>query len=178
MANVLIVVDYQNDFVDGALGFEGAELLSGGIVNHVNDALKQGDPVYLTLDTHFEDYMDTAEGKRLPIPHCIKGTKGHELYGALASYADAPGVTVIEKPTFGSVDLAKAILDAHGKGPHTFHLMGLVTNICVLSNAALLKAAFPESEFIIHGDLCGGGDKALHEKGLDVMEGLLMTVIR
>jgi nicotinamidase/pyrazinamidase len=177
MAEILVVVDYQKDFVDGALGYPGAETLLPGIQAQVEQFLEAGNPVYFTLDTHGQGYLNTQEGKGLPIPHCIAGTPGWRLYGALEKYHKDPRVTLVEKPTFGSVELARLVQERQGEGPHEFHLMGLVTNICVISNAALLKAHFPESEFFIHGSLCGGGDRVLHENALSVMESLLMRVL-
>ena len=177
MARILVVVDYQKDFVDGALGYHGAESLLPGIRDQVESFLAAGDPVYFTLDTHGEDYLQTQEGKGLPVPHCIAGTPGWQLYGDLAQYHGDTRVTLVEKPTFGSVELARLVQERQGEGPHAFHLMGLVTNICVISNAALLKAHVPESDFIIHGSLCGGGDRTLHKSALSVMESLLMQVL-
>ena len=137
MARILVVVDYQKDFVDGALGYHGAESLLPGIRDQVEAFLAAGDPVYFTLDTHGEDYLQTQEGKGLPVPHCIAGTPGWQLYGDLAQYHGDTRVTLVEKPTFGSVELARLVQERQGEGPHAFHLMGLVTNICVISNCLL-----------------------------------------
>ena len=98
MKKYLVVVDMQNDFVDGALGFEGADRIIPGIIDRISEYEKNEDEIVYTLDTHFEAYMDTQEGKNLPVPHCIKGTKGHELIEALEPYAK--GQRTIEKYTF------------------------------------------------------------------------------
>ena len=101
----LVVVDYQVDFVDGALGFPGAEKLEQIILDKIANCRSTGGQVIFTLDTHGEEYLSTAEGRKLPVPHCIKGTPGHALYGRVAE-AVKPDDIVIEKPAFGSLELA------------------------------------------------------------------------
>ena len=107
MKRLLIVVDYQNDFVDGALGFEGAELLEGPIARKIDEYREAGDDVAFTFDTHRKNYLDTQEGRKLPIPHCIEGTEGWEIDKEVAKVLD--GATIINKPTFGSTILADEI---------------------------------------------------------------------
>ena len=171
--NALVVVDYQVDFVNGALGFPGAEKLEPLILAKIADCRKSGGQVIFTLDTHGENYLETAEGKKLPVPHCIKGTPGHALYGKVAE-AVTPDDIVIEKPAFGSLELADLLRRI---SPEEVELCGLVTDICVISNAIIAKAALPETELVVDAACTAGPDPALHEKGLDVMEGLQITVI-
>ena len=127
----LVVVDYQVDFVDGALGFPGAEKLEQIILDKIANCRSTGGQVIFTLDTHGEEYLSTAEGRKLPVPHCIKGTPGHALYGRVAE-AVKPDDIVIEKPSFGSLELADLL---RRLAPEEVELCGLVTDICVISNA-------------------------------------------
>lgn len=175
MGKVLIVIDYQHDFVDGALGFPGAETLAPGIVALADEYLDRGDAVVFTLDTHEEDYLETREGRYLPVPHCHKGSEGWRLYGPLAKYMDQPydKVLMCTKPTFGVQNYGFL----RQFQPTEIQLVGLVTNLCVLSNAVILQTQYPQAELIINSALCGGPDGELHQKALDVMRGLQMQVI-
>lgn len=183
MKRLLIVVDYQNDFVDGALGFPGAEKLAEPIARKIVEYRDRADEIVFTLDTHRRDYLETREGRNLPVEHCIEGTEGHKLYGQIASLVE-PADTVFSKPTFGSADLfewlrvaqnAAAELD---KPPfESIELVGLVSNICVISNAVLAQAACPEVPIVVDAACTASFDPALHEKALDVLEGLQVEVI-
>ncbi len=169
----LIVVDYQKDFVDGALGFAGAETLESVILKKIAECRRDGGQVIFTLDTHGENYLDTAEGKKLPIPHCIDGTEGHRLYGAVENSVES-GDIVIKKPAFGSMDLADLLKRT---GFDEVELCGLVTDICVISNAVLAKAALPESRVTVDKSACLCADRSAHERALEVMRGLQIDVI-
>ena len=174
MKKLLLVVDYQKDFVDGALGFPGAEKLDGPIAQKIAAYHAAGNDVAFTLDTHGEDYFSTQEGRKLPITHCIRGTDGWELYGETGK-ARKPGDKVIEKPAFPSLELGNWLKD---KGYEQIELVGLVSYICVISNAIVAKAALPEAEIIVDAACTGGPDGELHKKCLDLMEqGLQITVI-
>jgi len=170
MKKLLIIVDYQNDFVDGSLGFDGAEKLESGIVKKI--AEYENDEVIYTLDTHFDNYTDTFEGKNLPISHCIKGTDGHALYGQLKELLKDK--KCFEKNTFPSLELGKYL---ESKDYDKIELCGLVSNICVISNAVIAKAACPEAEIIIDSSLTASFDPDLHQKALDVMKGLQITIL-
>lgn len=174
MKNLLIVVDYQKDFVDGALGFPGAEALDPSIVTRISQYRARGDEVVFTLDTHYNNYTTTQEGRKLPIAHCIDGSDGHKLYGRTAE-AYLPGDKVFIKNTFGSSQLFEYLyrLPSFGK----IELCGLVSSICVISNAVLAKAAQPEAEIVIDSALTAGADRELHEAALKVMGGLQMTIL-
>ena len=173
MRKVLVVVDMQKDFIDGALGFEGADKIIPGIIEKIGEYEKNGDEIVYTLDTHFESYMETQEGKNLPVPHCIKGSDGwglcDELKGVLS------GKTAYEKPCFGSMELAK-YLEANSGDISTIEVCGLVSNICVLSNAVLAKAAAPEAEVIVDSALTASFAPDLHQATLDVLKGIQVTV--
>lgn len=169
----LIVVDYQVDFVCGALGFEGAEKLEPVILNKIEQCRKDGGQVIFTLDTHGEDYLSTAEGKKLPIVHCVDGTEGHKLYDKVAD-AVQDGDIVIKKPSFGSMELADLLKKC---GFDEVELCGLVTDICVLSNAVIAKAALPEAKIVVDGSACGTADPEAHERALGSMRGVQIDVI-
>ena len=133
----LIVVDMQVDFITGSLGSE----LAKAIVPNVVEKVKSFDgKVIFTRDTHFEDYMNTQEGKKLPVPHCIKGTDGWQLDKTVAAALEGRKYTAVEKPTFGSVELPRLIEKAAGGVDFAVELIGLCTDICVVSNTLLLKA--------------------------------------
>lgn len=177
---VLVVVDYQKDFVDGALGFESAKNLDEGIAALMKEYAEDEDGViYCTFDTHSQDYLETQEGKKLPVEHCIEGTWGWELYGKVQEMEIMYPMkcTRIKKPTFGSLKLGGKLRTLnHDYGVESITLVGVVTNMCVISNAVMAKAACPEAEIIIKKDLVDSFDKDLHQKALDVMASMQMTV--
>lgn len=173
MKKLLLVVDYQKDFVDGALGFPGAEKLDAPIAAKIAERRAQGWDVAFTLDTHGENYPDTQEGRKLPVPHCLRKSGGWALYGETAK-ARREGDAVVEKPAFPSLELGNLLRE---KGYDQVELVGLVSYICVISNAVVVKAALPEAEVVVDAACTAGPDPELHEKALDVMErGLQITV--
>ena len=178
MKNLLVCVDYQNDFVTGALGFEAAQKLCGGIAARVKAQLESGGYLIFTRDTRTDNYLNTPEGKFLPVPHCIKGTYGHSLFGELARYENepCPNMLIVDKPTFGCAEIAEKAAALCGGTPDKIELCGVVTNICVISNAILLQTAFPNAEIIINSPLCAAIGTA-HENALEIMRGLGMTVL-
>lgn len=171
---LLVVIDFQNDFVNGSLGFKGAEILDNRIAYKIRKYHENKDQVIFTLDTHYTGYMETFEGKKLSVEHCIKNTEGHKLYGKTALEAKNCDLR-FEKNTFPSLDLANYL---QGKSFESVELVGLVSNICVLSNAVMIKSALPETEIIVDAEFTDSYDKSLHEKCLDIMEGLQITVLR
>lgn len=171
----LFVIDYQNDFVDGALGFPGAEKLDEKIAAKVRQYGKGH--VFFTRDTHFENYLSTREGRNLPVVHCIKGTKGWEVYGETAkalAEVDAPG---IDKLVFGMDVTDPTTANLLPKSADEIELVGLVSNICVVSNAVVLQSKYPEAAIVVDAACTDSFDKALHEKVLDVLSGFQVTVI-
>ncbi|MDR0514302.1 MAG: cysteine hydrolase [Coriobacteriaceae bacterium] len=180
---LLLVVDYQNDFVNGSLGFPGAEALEGPIAEKIAEYRASGDEVAFTLDTHGPSYLETLEGRNLPVEHCLTGTEGARLFGKVAVLQDE-GDQVFTKPSFGSLSLLEYLqgrqLEAakHGTLPFSsIELVGLVSNICVLANAVIAKTAVPEVPVIVDASATASFDEALHEKALDVMEGIHIQVI-
>ncbi|WP_312645261.1 isochorismatase family cysteine hydrolase [Hydrogenoanaerobacterium sp.] len=170
---LLVVVDYQNDFVDGALGFPKAEQLEDAICAKIDTAHANGDDIVFTLDTHLADYLYTQEGKNLPVTHCVKGTAGWELYGKIKELA--VGHPQLEKNTFGCKVLFDYLLTAPTYDE--IELAGLVSNICVISNAVIAKTAQPEAAIVVDSNCTACFDPELHEKTLDVMEGLQIKVL-
>ena len=169
----LIVVDYQNDFVDGALGFEKAKDLEGPICSKIEEYLARKDLVLFTKDCHEHDgYADTLEGKHLPIEHC-SDEKGRAIYGKVARYAN-DGNTIL-KDRFGSEELCARM--SQYKDIESFELCGLVSSICVISNAVLLRANFPNVPIIIDARCTGAADESMNAKALDVMANLQMEII-
>lgn len=170
MQDILIVVDMQNDFIDGALGTPEAV----AIVPNVKDViLSHKGRVIFTKDTHSPDYLSTQEGKNLPAPHCIKGTHGWEIVNSLKEYASE----VVEKPTFGSTTLAELLKSEHESNPiEKITLVGLCTDICVISNALLLKATLPEVEIEIISSACAGVTPESHKNALNAMKMCQITI--
>ena len=172
MKKLLVVVDYQNDFVNGSLGFPGAEALEETICEKIRAYQKAGNDVVCTLDTHGEDYSETQEGHKLPIPHCLRGTQGWELYGKTAELLK--DCRKFEKPVFGSAGLFEFLRET----PYSsIELCGLVSNICVVSNAVLARTAQPEAEIVVDAACTASNDPALNEAVLRVLEGLQVTVL-
>ena len=167
MKKFLVVVDMQKDFVDGALGT--AEAVA--IVPNVAKKIREFDgEIFVTLDTHFDNYMETAEGKKLPVPHCIRETDGWNLNDEVASALEGKKRTVVEKLTFGSVDLPELIEEAADGEDFTVELIGLCTDICVVSNALILKANFFENEISVDASCCAGVTPATHNAALETMK--------
>ena len=169
MKRVLIVVDMQTDFVDGALGTPEAVAILENVTAKIKAYAHDPDGViFVTYDTHAEDYMTTSEGKHLPVPHCIKGTAGWELHPTVAAALEDVTYTSVEKPTFGSVALPALVKEA-AAGDFTVELIGICTDICVVSNTLLLKASFPEISISVDASCCAGVTPDTHRAALTTM---------
>ena len=163
MKKLLIVVDMQNDFIDGALGSRLAEGIVPDVKAKIDLYRKNGCDVLFTRDTHHDDYLETQEGRYLPVPHCIEGTKGHAVSAAL----DTDGCVVMNKPSFGSLELAEyAASGNYGE----IELCGLCTDICVVSNAIILKARLPETKIRVDARCCAGVTEESHKAALLTMK--------
>lgn len=174
MKKVLVVVDIQNDFVDGALGTPEAV----AIVDAAAEKIKNFDgDIFVTYDTHYDNYMDTLEGKKLPVPHCIKGTNGWELNPKIANALIGKDYTAVEKLTFGSVELPSLIKESIGDEKAEITLIGLCTDICVVSNALLLKANLLDAEIFVDSACCAGVTPDTHNAALDTMRCCQINVI-
>jgi len=178
MKKCLIVVDYQNDFVNGSLGFSGAEQLEEPILTKIKAYEASGDDIIYTFDTHYDEYLETREGKGLPIKHCIQETEGHALFGKIFDHyenSDYAHAEEVFKDTFGSSDLLKMLIKKDQY--ETIELVGLVSYICVLSNAIIAKTAQPEAEIIVDANATAGPDKELHEACLKLMHDALQIKV-
>ncbi len=173
MKKFLVVVDMQKDFVDGSLGTKEAQK----IVQKVCDKIKNFDgEIIVTFDTHAENYLETAEGKNLPVKHCIRGTDGFELNESVKLALESKEYTAVEKPTFGSVDLPSVIKEKAKGEDFTVELIGLCTDICVVSNALLIKASFPEIEISVDSSCCAGVTVESHDAALTTMRSCQINV--
>lgn len=164
MRKVIVVIDMQNDFIDGALGTKEAQVM----LPHLAAKLEREKDALLifTQDTHSKNYMETQEGRNLPVPHCIKPEKGWEIAPSLQPFVKK-AAAVIEKPAFGSLELPKAVAKLQ---PDEVELVGLCTDICVISNAMILKAAFPELPVAVDASCCAGVTPASHDNALQAMK--------
>ena len=174
MKKILVVVDMQKDFVDGALGTSEAVAIVDNVVNKIENF--DGD-IIVTYDTHFENYMETQEGKNLPVPHCIKGTDGWQLDAKVQAALANKAYRVIEKPTFGSTELPEFIKVNYSNTEVEFELIGLCTDICVVSNALMLKANFIESKVSVDASCCAGVTVDSHNAALTTMKMCQVNVI-
>ena len=164
---LLIVIDMQNDFIDGALGSKEAEAIVPTVAKKIK-AHEGG--IIVTLDTHSEDYSETSEGAKLPVPHCIKGTNGFELNGEIQKALEGKAYTTIEKPTFGSTILPLYIAEHYDPNELEIELVGLCTDICVVSNALILKANFYETPISVDAECTAGVSPETKAAALKTME--------
>jgi len=176
MQRLLIVVDMQNDFIDGSLGTKEAQAIVPAVIERIKSF--EG-PVLFTRDTHTEKYLETAEGKKLPVEHCIKGTKGWEIQEDIEVLRRQLGAVTFDKYTFGSKDLAAYVSEnvANYGGISAIVLCGLCTDICVISNAMLLKAYLPEVPVVIDSECCAGVTVESHENALKAMAMCQMEIV-
>ncbi len=174
MKKIMVVVDMQKDFVDGSLGSAEAR----AIVPAAAEKIRAFDgTVFVTYDTHFEDYLETAEGKQLPVPHCVLGTPGWELDAEIRAALEDKPFFAIQKYTFGSLALAQLIAAETDGEEFSIELIGLCTDICVVSNALILKANFPEVPISVDASCCAGVTPALHEAALATMRSCQIAVL-
>ena len=167
---LLVVVDMQRDFLEGALGTREAQALLPRVRERIEGAKAAGETVVFTRDTHDYDYLQTQEGKKLPVPHCIRGTEGWGIDPFLPS----EGCRVFDKPTFGSRALAAYAAE---EGFAAVELIGVCTDICVLSNAVLLKAALPEAQLVVDARCVASNDDKANEEALDMLQSVQVEVV-
>lgn len=166
MRKLLLVIDMQTDFVDGALGTAEAVAIIPNVLREI--AKYDKNDIIATRDTHSDGYMQSREGRYLPVPHCIKGTAGWEIHPAIAPALE--GCKVIDKPTFGSTELCEHIVKLAECDEIEVTLVGLCTDICVVSNAMLIKAALPEINVRVIADACAGVTPDTHAAALTTMK--------
>ncbi len=172
MNKLLVVVDMQKDFIDGALGTSEAVSIVDNVASYIEKCEKEDFDIVFTRDTHREDYMETQEGKKLPVVHCIKDSEGWQIDKKLEKYAE--GKQIFDKPTFGSVELMNYVTE---KGYDEIHLLGLCTDICVISNAMLVKAALPEARICVVENCSAGVTPDSHKNSLEAMKSCQIEVI-
>lgn len=175
---ILIVVDVQNDFVTGALANPEAQKRIPNVVQKIKDAAAAGEHIIFTQDTHYDNYMETLEGKKLPVPHCISGTPGHDIVPEVL--AAGAQYEIVQKGTFGDIFLADgiaAILDYDDSLIEEIELIGFVSSICVISNALLLRANFPDTPITIDASCCAGLTEEDHDAAMIVAQNCQIDVI-
>ncbi len=169
MKKLFIVVDMQEDFVRGALGSKEAQALIPNLRKRLSMAQENGEEIAFTQDTHTADYLNTQEGQRLPVSHCIKDTAGWEIVKELPT----AGARIFEKPTFGSLELARFVRE---NGYEEVALCGVCTDICVVSNALLIKAFCPEIPVRVEEKLCAGTSRAAHDCAVQTMKSCQIVI--
>lgn len=167
MNKLLLVVDMQKDFIDGSLGTEEAKVILPRVVKKIKAHAAKGGDVLFTKDTHGEDYLNTTEGRHLPVPHCIKGSEGWMMPEELEKLAKEIGAKILEKPNFGSISCGEYIRD---KNYDEVEIVGLCTDICVVSNALILKAMAPDLPIFVDADCCAGVTPESHLAALKTMK--------
>ena len=171
MKNILVVIDMQNDFIDGSLGTKEAV----GIIDNVVDVInKDYSYVFATLDTHGDDYFSTLEGEKLPVKHCIKGSEGWKINAVIQKALESKKVEYVEKPTFGSITLAQKITSLN---PDKITICGLCTDICVISNALLLRAYNPNVVIEVIEKACAGVTVESHDAAISSMRSCQIDIL-
>lgn len=163
--NILVVIDMQNDFIDKALGTKEAIAIVPNVIAKIQEF---NGTILFTQDTHEENYMDTKEGQNLPVKHCIRGSEGWKIHEQIAAFvSEAP----IEKPTFGSEELGRRLAEMNAKNEiESITLVGLCTDICVISNAMVMKVFLPETPIIVDASCCAGVTPESHKRALEAMK--------
>lgn len=169
MVKALVVIDMQNDFISGALGTPEAENIVPNVANKIK-SLNENDILIFTRDTHYDNYLDTLEGTKLPVAHCIVNTWGWQIHKDILDAAEDFSYMTIDKPTFGSIDLMDHVMDIFDPEDVEIEICGLCTDICVASNALMLRAAFPNAPITIDSTCCAGVTPATHEAALTTMK--------
>lgn len=178
MSKLLVVVDMQNDFIDGSLGSDEAKAIVNNVVEKIKARKEEGYEVVYTVDTHGEDYMETEEGKNLPVVHCVENTEGWNIEPSILGVAGSKP-TVFDKDTFGSIGLAQSILIETYKGVNydTIELVGLCTDVCVISNAIACKMGSPNSHIVVDASCCAGVTPHSHDVAIEAMKGVQVEIL-
>ena len=167
MKRILIVVDMQKDFVDGALGSPEAAAIVPNVANKIRTF--DGDAIIVTFDTHYANYLETLEGKKLPVVHCVEGTPGHALDGEIQKALEGKEYIEVLKNTFGSFDVPRILKEKFPGESLDVEIVGLCTDICVVSNALILRAAYPNATIAVDARCCAGVSPATHHAALATM---------
>ena len=172
MAKLLIVVDMQNDFITGTLGSAQAQAIVPAVKAKIGACKKSGGKVLFTRDTHYDDYLNTQEGANLPVKHCIIGTHGH----AITNEIECGGCEILDKKSFGSIELAEKVA-AFAPSFGEIELCGLCSDICVVSNALILKARLPETKITVDAKACAGVSEESHKAALLTMKMCQVNIV-
>ena len=177
MSRLLMVIDMQNDFITGSLGTKEAVDIVPSVVERIKEYKKAGEPIVFTRDTHKKNYLDTLEGKNLPVEHCIEGTKGHDICKEITDCVDLKDYTVYDKATFGSSEFAADLLDGFYEEVTDILMVGLCTDICVISNAMVAKTFLTEAKVAVDSKACAGVTVESHNNALDAMKMCQIEII-
>ncbi len=168
--NYTIVIDYQYDFIYGSLRNEEAIKIKNNVIERISEGYNLGHKIIFTRDTHDTNYLDTAEGKKLPVEHCIKGTTGHEIDSDVLEFVKGKEYSVIDKPTFG-------YLDWNLENAENIYMLGVCTDICVISNALILKAKYPNANIYLYKDAVAGLSKESNDAAIKVLANCQVEII-
>ncbi len=177
MKKILLVIDMQNDFINGALGTKEAVSIVGNVVKKIKEHESKEAEIIFTMDTHDEEYLETQEGKNLPVEHCIKGTYGWELHPEIKQAIDISRYRIYEKGTFGSDNLAKDLFEGKYKDIDQIEIVGVATDICVLTNAILTKTFMPETLITVDASCCAGVTPKSHKTALQALKPIQIEII-
>lgn len=166
----------QNDFVDGALGTKEAVKIVPNVAKKIKEF--DGDEIFVTYDTHYDNYLSTLEGKKLPVPHCIDGTLGHELCGGVKEALAGREYKEVYKAGFGSFSISRGLKDRYPGEEVEIEVVGLCTDICVVSNALILRAGYPNARITVDASCCAGVTPETHEAALKTMECCQIDIVR
>ena len=175
MKKILVVVDMQNDFVDGALGTKEAVAIVPNVVKKIREF--DGDEIFVTYDTHYDNYMNTLEGQKLPIPHCIDGSYGHELNAEVKAALAGRQYKDVIKAGFGSFSISRGLKDRYPGEEIEVEMVGLCTDVCVVSNALIMRAGYPNAKITVDASCCAGVTPETHEAALTTMKCCQIDVI-
>jgi len=175
MKKILVVIDMQNDFVDGSLGTPEAAAIVPNVAKKIREF--DGDEIFVTYDTHFENYPDTLEGKKLPVIHCIDGSRGHELNPEVKSALAGRNYHDVIKAGFGSFSITRGLKDRYPGEEMEFELAGLCTDVCVVSNALIIRAGYPNARITVDANCCAGITPESHRAALITMQCCQVDII-
>jgi len=176
MKKILVVVDMQNDFVDGSLGTKEAMAIVPNVVKKIREF--DGDEIFVTYDTHHENYLETLEGEKLPVVHCIEGSYGHELNQEIKNALAGKNYREVLKAGFGSFSITRGLKDRYPGEEMEFELVGLCTDVCVVSNALIIRAGYPSARIKVDASCCAGVTPETHEAALTTMQCCQVDIIR
>ena len=175
MKKILVVVDMQNDFVDGALGTKEAVAIVPNVAKKIREF--DGDEIFVTYDTHYDNYMNTLEGQKLPVPHCIDGSYGHELNAEVKAALAGKQYKDVIKAGFGSFSISRGLKDRYPGEEIEVEMVGLCTDVCVVSNALIMRAGYPNAKITVDASCCAGITPETHLAALTTMKCCQIDVI-